>query len=133
MLRKISLMLVVLFWAFSLNAQTTQGTYFADTFGTLKRDLQLTDGQIAKIKPLLEQETGELEELACNPVTSRTYKINAFDKVLRSSNEKMKPFLTASQSDRLLGIRTIQMQQVRASHFAGTNPPNCCSTWRPHL
>lgn len=130
MLTRISFLCVALLSASTLNAQTTQGTYFADTFEALKGELTLTGAQTSQIKPMVEQETGELAEIACNPVTPHTYKIKAIENIMRDSNKKIKTVLNAAQYEKLLQFRETQMQQARSSRFTDTNPPNFCSTSR---
>jgi hypothetical protein len=54
----------------------------------LSEKLALTDAQQAEIKPILEQETGEVGQILANPVLSRGDKLKRYEKIVRSWDEK---------------------------------------------
>ena len=71
--------------------------YFSLKLHNLSKKLALSDDQQAKIRPILEQESGELSPLWNNPVISRKDKLDTLDKVVRASDEKIKPILSQTQ------------------------------------
>jgi hypothetical protein len=87
--------------------------YFSMKLENLTTKLSLTDDQQTKIKPILEQESGELAPYWNNPSVSRKEKLNILEKVVLSSDAKMKPILTADQWDKLQTMRTAQKQELK--------------------
>lgn len=80
------------------DATFTQATYFTFRMEQLKKVLEITPAQQRKVKPIIEQETSELMQYACNPATSRKDKVSQFDEVFRRSETSMRPILTGEQS-----------------------------------
>jgi hypothetical protein len=64
-------------------------------------------------KPILEQESGELAPYWNNPAVSRKDKLDILEKVVLSSDARMKPILTADQWDKLQTMRTAQKQELK--------------------
>lgn len=80
------------------DASLTQATYFTYRMDQLKQVLALTPAQQQKVKPVVEQETSELMQYACNPATSRKEKVSQFNEVFRRSESGLRPLLTGEQS-----------------------------------
>jgi hypothetical protein len=86
------------------------GQYFGEKLQHLSESLALTENQQAEIRPILEQENGEVTEICLNPVPSRVDKVNQYKRVVRASDEKINPVLSASQLDKLRDLRKEQKQ-----------------------
>lgn len=89
------------------------GQYFTMKQQRLSQTLNLSEDQQARIKPILEQETGEVGQIFDNPVLSRKDKLNRWEKIVQSSDEKIKPFLSQTQSQKLQDMRKQQMQDLK--------------------
>jgi hypothetical protein len=87
--------------------------YFSMKLQHLSEKLNLSDSQQGKIKPILEQEAGEAGEIVANPVLSSEDKLNRLGKIVRSSDKKLKPFLSAEQWQTLQSIRKGQKQELK--------------------
>jgi hypothetical protein len=88
------------------------GQYFSMKMQNLTERLSLTQDQRAKIKPIAEQEAGELGDLWGNPVMSDTDKLKQLEKVVRSSDAKLKPILSPEQQVKLEQMRKEQKQEL---------------------
>jgi hypothetical protein len=88
------------------------GEYFSKKLQHLSEILALTDDQQAQVKPVLEQETGELGQICFNPVLSPKEKLNLYKKIVRVSDEKIKPLLSAPQLQRLQDLRKEQKRNL---------------------
>jgi hypothetical protein len=87
--------------------------YFSIKSQHFSEALDLTADQQAKIKPTLEQETAEVGQFMWDPVLSRRNKLERYEKVVRSSDAKIKPFLSPTQAERLLELRKQQKQDLK--------------------
>ncbi|HKS76085.1 MAG TPA: hypothetical protein VJQ82_22930 [Terriglobales bacterium] len=87
--------------------------YFVMKQQHLSATLNLSVEQQAKIKPILEQETGEAKQFLGNPVLSRKEQLNRWEKLVSSSDEKIKPFLSESQVGKLQELRKDQKQELK--------------------
>jgi hypothetical protein len=67
------------------------GQYFSKKVQHLSEILVLTTNQQAEIKPILEQEAEDVTEICLNPVLSRVDKVNQYKRLVRASDEKIKP------------------------------------------
>ena len=97
----------------TLDWSKAPGQYFSMKLENLTTKLGLTDDQQTKIKPILEQESGELAPYWNNPSVTRKEKLDILEKVVLSSDAKMKPILTADQWDKLQTMRTAQKQELK--------------------
>jgi len=88
------------------------GQYFSMKMQNLTERLSLTEDQRAKIKPIAEQEAGELGYIWGNPVMSDTDKLKQLEKVVQSSDAKLKPILTPEQRAKLEQMRAEQKQEL---------------------
>jgi|KBSMisStaDraftv2_1062788.scaffolds.fasta_scaffold02950_12 hypothetical protein len=89
------------------------GHYFSMKLDHLSETLGLSEDQQASIKPALEQETGEVGQIYSTSVLSRKEKLNRWEKIVRSSDEKIKPFLSQVQVDKLQELRKGQKQEMK--------------------
>lgn len=88
------------------------GQYFSMKMQNLTERLSLTDEQRAKIKPIAEQETGELGYVWGNPALSDEDKLKHLEKVVRASDAKIKPILSPVQQAELEQMRAEQKQEL---------------------
>ena len=88
------------------------GQYFSIKMQNLTERLSLTEDQRAKVKPIAEQEAGELGYLWGNPVMSDADKLKQLEKVVRSSDAKLKPILSPEQQAKLEQMRGEQKQEL---------------------
>jgi hypothetical protein len=89
------------------------GQYFSMKQQRLSQTLSLSDDQQLKIKPILEQETGEVGQIFGNPALSRKDKLNRWEKIVQSSDDKIKPYLSQTQLQKLQDMRKQQMQDLK--------------------
>ena len=88
------------------------GQYFSMKLQRLSTALELNEDQQARIKPVLEQEAGDVSQICLNPVLSRKDKLNRFQKIVLSSDEKIKHLLSETQKQKLRVMRREQKQDV---------------------
>ena len=91
----------------------TQATYFVYRTESLKQQLSLTTAQQTMVKPLVEQETGELMQEVCNPTTSRKHQLARMNDILQESERRMRPLLLAEQYQQLRQLREKMMQELK--------------------
>ena len=89
------------------------GQYFSMKLRHLSETLALTEDQQAKIKPILEQEAGELGPYWNNPVVSRKDKLLKLQRVVLNSDTKIKPLLSEIQLQKLQELRKEQEQELK--------------------
>jgi len=93
--------------------------YFTVKQQTLSETLGLSEEQQIKIKPILEQEAGEAGQVLGNPVLSRKEQVTRWEKLVRASDTKIKPFLSEAQLGQLQQLRKEQKQELeRIAHAA---------------
>lgn len=119
---QICFMAIVVCAGAQTQAPLTQATYFSYRLQHLNQALHITSAQEEKIKEVVEQETGMLGEIVCNPVTSRKYQLQKFDAILRQSDASMKPILTAEQYQKLPQLRESEMRRLKS-----LKTPNTCT------
>lgn len=90
-----------------------RGEYFSMKQQHLSEALDLTDDQQAKIKPLIEQESGEAGMILWTPVVSRKDRLKQYEKIVKASDEKIKAFLSPAQISKLVDIRKQQKVELR--------------------
>ena len=96
-----------------LDLSKAPSQYFSLKLQNLSEKLALSDDQQAKIRPILEQESGELSPLWSNPAISRKEKLDTLERVVRASDEKIRPILSQNQQERLQELRKEQKDQVK--------------------
>ena len=93
--------------------QRAPGEYFSQKLRNLSEKLDLTDDQQAKVKPILEQEAAEAGQITKNPVLSREDKLDKLQKIVNSSDQKIKPILSSPQWGTLQKLRKEQKQEIK--------------------
>jgi len=96
-----------------LDMSKVPSQYFSLKMQNLSEKLSLTDDQQGKIKPIVEQESGELSYLWGNPTMSADDKVKEFEKVVRSSDKELEPILTPVQIQKLKTMRTQQKAELK--------------------
>ena len=89
------------------------GQYFSMKQQHISEALSLTVDQQRTIKPTLEQETGEVGQILQTPVLSLQDKLNKYEKIVRTSDTKIKPFLSTTQLKKLLELRKEQKKEFK--------------------
>jgi len=87
--------------------------FFSTRMDRMTEMLKLTPEQQTKIKPILEQESGELSVLRGNPSISDREKLQRLKKSVLKADDKMKPILTADQWQTLESVRAKQKEDVK--------------------
>ena len=87
--------------------------YFSMKQQHLSEVLSLTDDQQTKIKPVLQQESGEAGQILWTSVVSPKDKLKQWEKIVESSDAKIKPFLSPIQVDKLLELRKQQKAELK--------------------
>jgi hypothetical protein len=99
--------------AAKLDASNVCGQYSNLKMQNLSEKLALTDAQQAQIRPISQQEAGEVGEICFNPALSREDKLSRYEQIVQASDAKMKPLLSASQVQKLEDLRKGQKQQLK--------------------
>src|SRR5579863_2124101 len=86
--------------------------YFSMKMKNLSTELNLSEEQQAKIKPIAEQESAEAGGVVLTPTVSRKDRLGQWEKIMRSSDEKMKPILSQAQWQKLREIRRDQKREL---------------------
>ena len=94
-------------------SKVVPGQYYTLKLQHLSQALDLNQEQQSKIKPILEQETAEVGQFWDNPVLSRKDKLSRWEKTVRSSDKKLKPFLTSDQVQKLQEMRKEQKEELK--------------------
>jgi hypothetical protein len=89
------------------------GQYFSMKMKNLSTELSLSDEQYAKIKPIAEQESAEAGSVISTPTVSRKERLSQWEKIVRLSDEKMKPILSQTQWQKLQAIRKDQKRELK--------------------
>jgi hypothetical protein len=87
--------------------------YFTVKLRRLSEELSLTHDQLAGIKPILEQEAAEVGQICFNTTLSAGDMLKRYNKILKASDEKIRPLLSARQSLKLQDLRRDQKQDVK--------------------
>jgi hypothetical protein len=96
--------------------------YFSLKLQNLSEKLTLSDDQQAKIRPILEQESGELSPFWNNPAISQKEKLDTLERVVRASDEKIRPILSQAQQEKLQEMRKeqkVRLKKLIADSTAG--------------
>jgi hypothetical protein len=97
----------------TIDLSKAPGQYFTMKMQNLTENLNLSDEQQAKIKPIVEQERGEVGAECFTPTVPRKERFKKWEKIVLASDTKMKPILTAAQWQKLQDIRKEQKQDLR--------------------
>lgn len=96
-----------------LDLSKVPSQYFTMKQQHLSQTLNLSEDQLAKIKPILEQEAGEMGEVFGNPAISSKDKLSRWEKIVKSSDAKIKPFLSVEQWQKLQDMRKQQIEDLK--------------------
>ena len=88
--------------------------YFSMKLQNLSDKLNLSQEQQTKIKPILSQEAGEAGQVMGNPVLSKEDQFNRVEKIVQSSDKKLKPFLSPDQWTTLQAMRQDQKLELKS-------------------
>ena len=97
----------------SVDFSRLSGEYFNMKQQHLSETLNLSDDQLTKIQPILEQESGEVGQVVGNPSLSRKDKLNRWEKIVQSSDKKLEPLLSQAQVEKLRALRKEQKPEVK--------------------
>jgi len=89
------------------------GQYFSMKMKNLSTSLNLGEEQLAKIKPIAEQESADVDSVIFTPVVPRNERLKEWEKIVRSSDARMRPILTQAQWDKLQQIRKNQKVELK--------------------
>jgi hypothetical protein len=85
-----------------------ESAYFTAKMENLSSQLNLSQSQQTRLRPIAEQETAYIEQIRRNPVLSIKDKFNRLQGIIRESDKQMKTFLSAEQWKKLQSLRTEQ-------------------------
>jgi len=91
-----------------------QSQYFSMKMQNLTEKLSLSEDQQAKIKPIAEQEGGEVGGVCFTPTIPRKERLDRFEKIVRASDAKMRPILSQDQWAKLQELRREQKQELKS-------------------
>ena len=86
--------------------------YYSMKMKNLSTSLNLSEEQQVKIKPIAEQESAEAAGVIFTPVVPRKERLSQWEKIVRSSDAKMKPILTQEQWQKLQEVRKDQKREL---------------------
>ena len=86
--------------------------YYSMKMKNLSTSLNLSEEQQAKIKPIAEQESAEAAGVIFTPVVPRKERLSQWEKIVRSSDAKMKSILTQEQWQKLQEVRKDQKREL---------------------
>jgi hypothetical protein len=96
------------------DAPPAQGAGSSKTPGlNFNTQLGLTDAQSAQIRPLLEEEARQVIQLCANPNLSRSDKMSQYENIVQTSDNQIKPMLSASQVQKLRDLRRQQKEDLK--------------------
>ena len=96
----------------SLDVSQACGGYFSKKMEHLSEILTLTGEQETQVKPIFEQEAGEVGQICFNSALTREEKLDRFKKIVRTSDAKITPLLSASQVQKLRDLRKEQKRDL---------------------
>jgi hypothetical protein len=96
-----------------LDLSKLPGQYFSLKLEHLSQALSLSGEQQKRVKPIVEQEAGEMGRFWANPALSFDDKLKAWEKVVRSSDKQLKPLLSADQVQKLQEMRKEQREELK--------------------
>ncbi|PYX73628.1 MAG: hypothetical protein DMG78_08495 [Acidobacteria bacterium] len=87
--------------------------YYSMKMKNLSTELNLSDEQQAKIKPIAEQESAEAGGVIFTQVVPRKERLSQWEKIVRLSDQKMKPVLSQAQWQKLQELRKDQKRELK--------------------
>ena len=79
----------------------------------LSESLALTEEQKTKLKPIVQQETGEASQVIFTSVIPREERLVRWEKIVRSSDSQIRSFLSPLQWEKLQETRKQQKQELK--------------------
>ena len=95
--------------------------YYQMKMQNLTERLDLSGEQIRKVKPIAEQEGADASKFLFTTIIPRKERLKRWEKMVRSSDEQLKPFLTPIQWRRLQELRKGQKEELKAMLGPQTN------------
>src|SRR5215469_685985 len=86
--------------------------YYSMKLRNLTEKLDLSEDQKTRIRPILEQEAGELNYVWGNPALSQKEKLEKLRQAVHTSDRKIKPLLTQAQWEKLESMRQQQEREL---------------------
>ena len=96
-----------------LDWSKAQSEYLSIKQQHLSEALGLTDDQQVEIKPVLEQEAGEAGMILWTPVVSLEDRLKQYERIVKASDVKIKPFLSSTQVSKLMELRKQQKVELK--------------------
>lgn len=93
--------------------KNNQGRYFTTRIESLTEKLNLTSDQQTRMRPILEQEVGYLEQIRGNPALSKKEKVKRLQSIVQGSDNEMKSFLSTEQWQKLQALRKDQKAELK--------------------
>jgi len=93
--------------------KNNQGRYFTTRIENLTEKLSLTSDQQTRMRPILEQEVGYLEQIRGNPALSKKEKVKRLQSIVQRSDNEMKSFLSTEQWQKLQVLRKDQKAELK--------------------
>jgi len=93
--------------------KNNQGRYFTTRIDNLTEKLNLTSDQQKRMRPILEQEVGYLEQIRGNPALSKKEKVKRLQSIVQGSDNEMKSFLSTDQWQKLQALRKGQKAELK--------------------
>lgn len=93
--------------------KNNQGRYFTTRIESLTEKLNLTSDQQTRMRPILEQEVGYLEQIRGNPALSKKEKVKRLQSIVQGSDNEMKSFLSTEQWQKLQTLRKDQKAELK--------------------
>jgi|GraSoiStandDraft_51_1057287.scaffolds.fasta_scaffold405885_1 hypothetical protein len=87
--------------------------YFSMMMQDLSESLALTEEQKTKLKPIVQQETGEASQVIFTSVIPREERLVRWEKIVRSSDSQIRSFLSPLQWEKLQETRKQQKQELK--------------------
>lgn len=86
--------------------------YYSMKLRNLSEKLDLSEDQQTRIRPILEQEAGELNYVWGNAALSQKDKLEKLRRAVETSDRKLKPLLTQAQREKLASMRQQQEREL---------------------
>ena len=100
-------------FAFAQDSSSQNQSNAADRLQKMAQELNLTDAQKEKIKPIVEDEAKQLQALRDDSSLSRRQKMSKFKAIHSQSASQIRPLLTPDQQKKLDQMKEETKQQMR--------------------
>lgn len=96
-----------------LDLSKAPGEYFPMKMQNLTASLNLSEAQQSQIKPIAEQESAQVGSVCFTPTIPRKERLKRWEKIVHSSDARMKPILSQSQWQELQNLRRDQKEEFK--------------------